>query len=299
MLKFKNLIFFNIYGNGDIFNSKQFVSDTMRVVNVDKVIYQHPHGKLLLQDVPNLYYEKVSKTCPFGKHFDIINNNLYINTWIGLESKYVLPGIGCALFKFKDMFNDIFENIGYGRWFDKDIYHYTPTINYLLLDNKLLDNIDKFVDNEPRKKILVSNGFASSDQAVNFNFDKPIYSIAKKYPDIVFILTQKFSTLLLDNVVYTEDIIKAPNNKDLNEISYLSTYCNGVIGRSSGPYVFTQVKDNYNREDFFFLSFCRTLEGSNLLYNIKTNARKTWSNVTDVNRIVNRMEEEIEIWRKH
>jgi hypothetical protein len=40
---------------------------------------------------------------------------------------------------------------------------------------------------------------------------------------------------------------------DLNEISYLSTFCNMIIGRGSGPQTFSITKRNLNDPDKIFV----------------------------------------------
>jgi hypothetical protein len=55
-------------------------------------------------------------------------------------------------------------------------------------------------------------------------------------------------------VKYTGDIIKVENS-DLNEISYLSTFCDIIVGRSSGPFTFSNVKENIFDGNKAFLCF--------------------------------------------
>jgi hypothetical protein len=58
----------------------------------------------------------------------------------------------------------------------------------------------------------------------------------------------------LDNVVFTNDIIKS-NECDLNEISYLSTFCDIIVGRNSGPFCFASTKNNLKDPNKTFYAF--------------------------------------------
>ena len=69
-----------------------------------------------------------------------------------------------------------------------------------------------------------------------------IEKLSDNYPHIDFILTEK-SNIVKNNVLHTSDIIMT-SGCDLNEISYLSTKCDIIVGRASGPYCFTHVKEN-------------------------------------------------------
>jgi hypothetical protein len=63
---------------------------------------------------------------------------------------------------------------------------------------------------------------------------------------------------LTKNLYFTSDIINATNG-DLNENSFVSTFCNLIIGRSSGPYCFTQTSENYSDPNKTFLCFDNTI----------------------------------------
>ena len=84
-----------------------------------------------------------------------------------------------------------------------------------------------------------------------------------------------------------------PNlSSNLNEISYLSTKCDLIIGRSSGPYTFCIVEENYNKNKLICL--CDEYSSSwfmdNEDYDIKSstieNKDFTWSNNYNVENIL-------------
>ena len=74
------------------------------------------------------------------------------------------------------------------------------------------------------------------------------------------------------NVFFTDNIIndelifqtntfwesnRQKNTCDLNEISYLSTCCDVIIGKNSGPFVFCETKDNLMDERKKIVSFSK------------------------------------------
>ena len=56
------------------------------------------------------------------------------------------------------------------------------------------------------------------------------------------------------NVKFTNNIFK-DKTVDLFEISYLSKFCDIIIGRNSGPYTYSETYDNYMDNTKTFLSF--------------------------------------------
>jgi hypothetical protein len=176
--------------------------------------------------------------------YKIEGNNLYINTWIGCYLGMYKKEIICDLKNLHDMFIIIYEKLNINI---ESIEYYIPMIDF----NKVEKNhIDKFVFNT-KKKILISNGNVRSNQASNINL-KPLILELSKYKDYIFILTDDSDRLLVDNIFYTNDIIKS-DDCDLLEISYLSTKCDIIIGRSSGPYTYCMVKENFYNVDKLFI----------------------------------------------
>ena len=81
-----------------------------------------------------------------------------------------------------------------------------------------------------------------------------IIEFAEANPDINIICTDEVDTDL-ENIKYTDQIIGGSEGCDLQEISYLSTHCNVIIGKNSGPFVFCETFDNYMDEGKRFYSF--------------------------------------------
>ena len=65
------------------------------------------------------------------------------------------------------------------------------------------------------------------------------------------------------------------DNNDLNEISYLSTFCDVIIGKESGPFAFCTIKDNLMNENKTFINFC---DRNDWVWFPYGNCKYKWSN---------------------
>lgn len=189
-----------------------------------------------------------------------------INTWIGVWGDIFNTHQGVNMFSLYESWENIFEKFDLKLRDDPESY--LPRIDYSFFN---LENIDKFVS-VPRKRILFCNGKPMSGQSFDSDMGDIINMFAEKYLDIDFICTQKFPTKAL-NVLFTDDIIndkqefftgvnpywfdKPMNICDLNEISYLSTKCDAIVGKNSGPFVFCETYDNLKDESKVIVSFCK------------------------------------------
>jgi hypothetical protein len=92
-----------------------------------------------------------------------------------------------------------------------------------------------------------------SGQALNFNMNPLIISLAKKYSGCNFYVTHPFQTDL-KNIIDCNSLINDNLKSNLNEISYISTFCDIIVGRGSGPFCFTHIKQNLNNKNKTFIS---------------------------------------------
>ena len=127
---------------------------------------------------------------------------------------------------------------------------FIPTVDYSYFK---IEGIKNYLLSNKRKKVLVCNGAVVSKQAKNFSFNGIVNNIAKSNPDVDFIMTEKFYSTT-KNIFFTDDLIGKQGN-DLNEISYLSLYCDCIVGRSSGPYIYSMVKENLLNAEKTFICF--------------------------------------------
>lgn len=252
-----SLTFFNHFHNGDIYHAKEFVRDVAEQLDVD-VYFAHNYHSILVSDLPRVGYGSASwfQFSPKDRLIKDEHGNLFVNThigaWFGTGLKYDTE---CSLRFNMEMWKVIYQALSeaYNKPLVlKDINHYIPSINFSKFDLKRIQN---FVMEEKRKKVLICNGPVHSGQAIyNEDMSHFVRRWAQEYPNTVFILTMPVDFGRMQNVCYTNEIIDL-HRTDLNEIGYLSTHCDLIIGRNSGPYCFTVNKDNVSDPKKTFFSF--------------------------------------------
>jgi len=243
-MKYNNVIFYNHYHNGDVHFSRQFVKDIMSKIDADKYSYAHGNHKDILKDIP-LEHTILLPIMEKNRQVTIIGDDVYINTWVGQIPDYLITE--CTLYTNYKIYTKIYEILNIKL---EDIEYYIPTIDFNKVEK---NNIDNFI-NTNNKKILFCNGLTNSGQAINFRFNPIINALSLKYSNITFILTSLHEGRLNNsNILYTNDLIQL--YPDLNEIVYLSTYCDIIVGRSSGPSSFVQVRENLYNEQKIFIDF--------------------------------------------
>lgn len=248
----KNICFFNHYHNGDIFHSKSFVREIIDSVNT-QCFYGHLNDPKLVLDL-NVIHTTPPNIDHKTKFFET-EDTFYINTWIG---SYHDPGrkyLGeCTLRFLYEMFSEIYEqvNSNFGTNLKlSSVENYVPTIDYSKFNVSIIDDYIKEVTG---KKVLLSNGPCLSGQCKYHEDMQPIVNyLANKYPEITFIVTKPVDSPF-ENVISTEEIIKI-DDCDLNEIGYLSTFCDIIVGRNSGPFCFATNKDNVDNPNISFYCF--------------------------------------------
>lgn len=248
----KKICFFNHYHNGDLFHSKSFVQQIINTIDTE-FLYAHSNNPVLLSDL-NAKYEPIPNISHSIRFLDT-EDIFYVNTWIG---SYFVEGEKyygeCTLRFSYEMFAKIFDELN--QKFNCNlnllpIENYFPFINYSKFN---ISEVDNYIRTDLTKKVLFSNGPCLSGQCRYYGDMSPIVTqLADKYPDITFICTHRISTSL-KNIKFTEDIIKV-SGCDLNEIGYLSTFCDIIVGRNSGPFCFSTNLENINNKNTIFYAF--------------------------------------------
>ena len=133
--------------------------------------------------------------------------------------------------------------------FMKPVEYYLPTIDYARYD---IGNIDRYFAGATGRHVLVCNNAIMSGQAAEVRFNELVPALAAAFPAVTFLISNDNGDLPLQpNVRYCTEIIDNPATVcDLNEISYISTHCGLIVGRSSGPYSFSVTKENMQRSKF-------------------------------------------------
>ena len=279
---YNSVIFYNHFGAGDVFESREFVKGWMKLVEAKEYFYAHGKHPRILLDIPELKYMEVDERMQPMEAVDLDkDNNLLVNTWIGRDGGYVLPGIGCTVEELLKMHNSMLKSWGYEKLKGKPI-DYIPDIDYSKYD---IGSIEEFMRLHPEDKVLIDNGRVQSMQANNFEMGEIILTLADKYPDKCFIVTHPIY-LLKPNIYCTDDIISTKWGFDLNEISYISTFCSTLIGRNSGPHVFSQVKRNVMDSSKKLVSFTYQITGASFVINTPVTIEKYWSDADEEDTVI-------------
>ena len=250
----KSVVFYNHFHNGDLHVSRQIVRKIAEKLS-DKYdfYYTHVNNESILKDIPIKYSKNLIKnTKAKGADF-ILDDKLYISTWYGASNfKY--------LHKYGTSFNCLYHSLDdvCQRRFNfslKEFGEPESLISKIDFSKCDIQDIDSFLSKHTNKRVLVCNNLVDSGQAKNFPMYPAINQISKKYPHIDFMITnyEKGSKISShNNIYYLPELIKI--KPDLNEIAYLSTFCNMIIGRYSGPYTFSLIQENLMK-DIKYLCF--------------------------------------------
>jgi len=96
--------------------------------------------------------------------------------------------------------------------------------------------------NNFKHKVLICNGKVISGQRDNFSYEKMLIDIYDLFEDCAFVFTSKIDEIKRPNVFYIDDYVDVPN---LDEIEYLSSFCNYIIHSASGPGCATMTDANF------------------------------------------------------
>ncbi len=261
--------FYNHFGNGDIFESREFVRTIMVLLPASEYVYYNGKSPRLLMDIPNLRVDNnVTANLLPTSPVIVEGNSVYINTWIGRDSRYVLPGIGCTVEMLYKMYNDILRTFSDVQLPGTPI-DYLTDFDYTQFDIKRISNFAKMGP----PGIFISNGNVQSSQASNFDMTDLILRLAWRLPTTTIFITQSLPCTLPKYVVDANSLVSPELDSNLVELSYLSTFCNLIVGRNSGPHVFAWTKKNC-MSDKMNLTLTYNINSRHFVYDIsKINMR--------------------------
>lgn len=251
---------------GDIFYSRILINALSPHFNIE---YYHSQPGLVLNDLPNVL--EFNHLPPEFNRYTNDNKNGLVNAWIGHSGEYLNNGQGCNFnnhFKLvQKVCNDLQVNIG-------NPLDYLPYVNYdnLLSISNIKEKMDTF-KTKFDKIILFCDGNVRSGQSVNFDFNSIISFLADKYKNYLFISTN--NNFNSDNAVSLNPNITS-SSPDLLEISYVSKFCDVIIGRASGPFCYTHTLDNFYDTQKTFISFTHIEHEGVFLKESK--CKNIWSN---------------------
>ncbi len=251
----KTICFYNHWHNGDCFAVKGWIQSIVEQYPDIPYAYAHPNNPKILADGPD-YLPVNDLPANVSPHERVVEVGgvVFINTWCGAYgSETFRPGEihanwislhkqAILMARYINAANDIaisFNNnpLDYVAETDWDYYQTEPA--------------DAFVAQHPERKHLICNGLVRSTQSNIGDMKSVVEQLANEYPNDAFICTLKFDTSLT-NIYFTDDIFNL--DSDMNEIAYLSTKCNTIVGKNSGPFMFTHIKENIMDPNKTFVS---------------------------------------------
>jgi len=291
------IIFYNHYHRGDIHYSRSFVAHTAQsIIEKQKdaeFIYLHRNSPDTAADIPHVreianveipWHNKVQVLHGFDDQGEKV---IAINTWVGSDNIF-RGDCGCCFIGNQKLWNRIWEILSRDHGLvvspPDDINDLLPKINYEKYPNcSLIDYHIKETEGKYRKRVFISNGPVLSNQAINFDFDPIIKSAWEKNTDCAFYLTDT-TNLISPNIYKTRDLI-GKDGCDLNENSYLSKFCDVLIGRGSGPFAFAGCYDNFMDESKELCIFANDIgEGA---WHSKGKCVYNWCKSEDISEVQN------------
>ena len=266
---------------GDIFYSRMLINALSPHFNIE---YYHSQSGLVLNDLQNVLEFNYLPT-EFNRYSNDNKNGL-VNAWIGHSGEYLNNGQGCNFnnhFKLvQRVCDDLQINIG-------NPLDYLPYVNY---DNLLgIPNIKEKMDTFKTKFdkiILLCDGDVRSGQSVNFDFNSIISFLSDKYKNYLFISTN--NNINSDNAISLNPHITS-SSPDLLEISYVSKFCDVIIGRASGPFCYTHTLDNFYDTQKTFISFTHIEHEGVFLEESK--CKNIWSNNFNMDSILKTIDDNL------
>ena len=126
-------------------------------------------------------------------------------------------------------------------------------VNYnFLLDTSSKQLIESFAS-KTGKKILIFNQKTRSGQADNQDYKSYLVRVANIFSDCYFLYTNEEDIddkLILDNNLIHTPSIFGEHESDITHNAYLSLYCDVIVGRANGPYMYAAMhNDNVLRDN--------------------------------------------------
>lgn len=283
-----NIYFYNHYHNGDLHLSREIVKYLLDNLEHQTSFYISNCDANIFYDLPVI---------PIGfDNYHFLNQNsrifmnredLFINTWIGQSNRFFLDRKNAFCVSASanlKLLKSITDNLSIGCKIDER--GLVPRINFNSLDSK--NKIDNFFITK-KNNILFCNNFPKSNQAASDDLSFLLNYLSKQFPNINFIVTNKQNEIAkFENIYYSEEICL--KSKNLIDISYMSTKCDVIFGRASGPYEFCKISDNIFEKEKKFICFSREVGDASWIDPIYCECSFEWSN--DLNNIKKFLEEE-------
>lgn len=249
------IAFYNHFHNGDIFTSREYIKQVIKTLPDVDVYYMHNNNPKISKDLAK--HEVLVNAYARNMRFFEQNDILFVNTWIGVysEAQHANPphfyDVGIDYVSLTNVWGHIFEKISNTFKVDLQIKfrdNYIPTIDYTQFD---CTKVDKFTSNHS-KIVLISNGPPMSGQSFDSHMEDEINILANQFKDLTFVCTHPIKANH-SNIFYSGLITE--EKSDLIELSYLSRSAKVIIGKNSGPFIYSTVRENMMDSTKTFLQF--------------------------------------------
>lgn len=279
----KSLLVFNHYGVGDLFESREFVPDWMRLYGVETCTYACRYPAVF-EDLPQIRCIPVQPDMDMRRAWERRGEELRLNTWIGCRNAetrppgdFVLwPGVGCTVENLYRMHNTYLREARLPP-LPRAIVDYIPTIDYSRVN---CGNVDQFVkEHAGQRLVLLCNGATGSGHAANFDFLEMVQRLPhRRSEEVAFIFTERNDA---QDFFFTDDItLRPPGGSDMLAISYLSTFCSVIVGRCSGAQMPCETLSNWRDGSKTLLSFTQHDNGATFVRNpaaLGLKMKRVWS----------------------
>jgi hypothetical protein len=263
----KRLTVYNHFGLGDTFESREFILDWMHTLGLATCDVE-THFPAVFEDLPQIVTKPVAAHRNPHQHLSRRAGHIILNSWIGAlngnttpKGDFVInPGVGCTVDNIHRM------HAKYMRWLGlngmkKPVAEYLSNIDY---SKVALGGVPDFVELlSTQRLILICNGRTGSMHAENFSMARMVELLPESRH--IFIFTQREPCARQD-VFFTDDITQRPEGgSDFNAISYLSTFCDLIVGRCSGAQMPCETKRNWMDPSKTLLSFTHHDNGASFV----------------------------------
>lgn len=252
--KIIGITFYSNFNNGDLHAVRSLIRYVTKTFHGYDYKLRHPNDEKVLKDlnIP-LYWDNYIDLNNMKVKFDFRGyyqeyGILYFNTQVLCHDRQFFDNGGSfTISAFYNIFAKTLKDV-FNHKMPNRILDFLPQINYDAYDIQYIKNLCM-----TDKNVLVCNNDPKSEQATKFDMNVLLEQVVDKFPDIAFYVTNKH-TLDRPNVFYVNDIT-GDIGCDLNEISYLSTKCNVIMGKYSGPHTFCYVRENLLNPQKTFVTF--------------------------------------------
>lgn len=253
MNKIKNVVFRCFFNNGDLHLVRSLIRYVTNILPNLSYQLTHPQSVKTLGDlsIPLLWNDPSNYRKFDNRGYHIEGETLIMNVQYLAFNGYFFNQFGPTIMTVWNIFNKTLKEV-FNIELPKDYSLFLPKIDYSYYETDVIDSI--ISKNQRSKNILICNNLFESKQAIDFDFDNVISTLSHSFPNYTFYVTNT-SNIINENIVHLYNRTKSFVGGNLNEISYLSTKCNVLMGRNSGPHTFCYVKENLFDHKAIFVSF--------------------------------------------